>query len=76
MAAAIALGKALAEPAVSIISSFLEVKSVATTCGDTEENYAVALIDVMLLADCPPIVPAGPHWLIYSDSLELDSEWI
>ena len=74
MAAAIALGKALAEPTVDIISSFLDTSSVAATCGK-EALDTDALADVIILAHCPSFTQTPPQ-LVYLGSLELTCEWI
>ena len=74
MAAIIALGKTLAEPALSIISSFLEMSSAAATCGTVATDFS-AVADAVIMAHCPSERQTLPD-LLYLESLELESEWI
>lgn len=78
MAVAAAFGKILAEPAVGIISSFLQARSVAATCGTNASDMAT-LADIMNIPDAPFGVRTLPYlheWVLYQDSLELQIDWV
>ena len=73
MAAFIALGKTLTEPALGIIASFLKVRSPAATCGTGATDIG-AMADADIMAHHSSYTHTVDF--LYSESLELPSEWV